>query len=123
MRIGTNNRAVIEGLMAGLRFHKALGPERIHGRIHELAKSVYERARSQSDLEMLTPEDARMYGALVTFRMKPELFKAFNALCARKRIWIVGSPRMRVATHIHTRPQDIDLFFRTLDEARRSVEW
>ena len=119
MRIGTNNRAVIEGLMAGLRFLKALGPERIYGRIHQLARMVFERARGQGDLELLTPDDDRLYGGLVTFRMKPELFRAFNALCAKKRIWIVAGERMRVATHIHTRPRDIDLFFRTLDQARR----
>jgi isopenicillin-N epimerase len=120
MRIGTNNRAVIEGLMAGLRFHKALGSERVYGRLHRLARTVFERARAQSDLEMLTPDDDGLYGGLVTFRMKPELFKAFHSLCVKKRIWIVASPRLRVATHIHTRPQDIDLFFRTLDEARRA---
>jgi ribonuclease HI len=44
MRIGTNNRAVIEGLMAGLRFLKALGPERVYGRIHQLARSKTMRA-------------------------------------------------------------------------------
>jgi len=119
MRIGTNNRAIVEGLMAGLRFLKALGPERVYGRIHQLARMVFERARGQGDLELLTPDDDRLYGGLVTFRMKPELFQAFNALCAKKRIWIVASERMRVATHIHTRPRDIDLFFRTLNEARR----
>ncbi len=119
MMIGTNNRAVIEGLMAGLRFLKALGPERVYGRIHQLARQVYDRARGQSDLEMLSAEDHRLYGGLVTFRMKPALAKAFDALCAKRRIWTVGGARMRVATHIHTRPRDIDLFFRTLDEARR----
>jgi len=119
MKIGTNNRAVIEGLMAGLRFLKALGPERVYGRIHQLARMVYERARPQGDLEMLSSEDDRLYGGLVTFRMKLELFKKFNALCQRKKVWIVGSERQRVATHIHTRPEDIDLYFRTLDEARR----
>ncbi len=119
MRIGTNNRAVVEGLMAGLRFLKALGPERVYGRIHQLARMVFERARGQSDLQLLTPADDRLYGGLVTFRMKPELSRAFNALCAKKRIWTTGGERMRVATHIHTRPRDIDLFFQTLEEARR----
>ncbi len=119
MMIGTNNRAVIEGLMAGLRFLKALGPERVYARIHQLARQVYEQARGQSDLEMLSAEDHRLYAGLVTFRIKPALSKAFDALCAKRRIWIYGGQRMRVATHIHTRPRDIDLFFRTLEEARR----
>lgn len=119
MMVGTNNRAVIEGLMAGLRFHKALGSERVCGRIHQLARTVYERARKQSDLEMLSAEDDRLYGGLVTFRLSAELFQKFQALCNKKRIWIVGSQRQRVATHIHTRPRDIDLYFQTLEEARK----
>jgi selenocysteine lyase/cysteine desulfurase len=121
MRIGTNNRAVIEGLMAGLRFHQALGPARVYGRIHQLARMVLERARRLDYLELLTPDDDRMFGGLVAFRLKPDLARAFTALCAKKRIWIAGGERVRVSTHVHTRPRDSALFFATLEEARRGL--
>jgi hypothetical protein len=42
-------------------------------------------------------------------------------LCRKKRIWITGVERIRLSTHIHTRPQDIDLFFETVAEARRAL--
>jgi selenocysteine lyase/cysteine desulfurase len=121
MRIGTNNRAVIEGLMAGLRFHLSLGSPRVYGRIHQLARMVLDRARQLDYVELLTPDDDRMFGGLVAFRLKPDLARAFSALCAKKRIWIAGGERVRVATHIHTRPRDIGLFFDALEEARRGL--
>jgi selenocysteine lyase/cysteine desulfurase len=116
MMVGTNNRALIEGMLAGLRFHKAIGSDRIYTRIHALARTVRERAAASRHLELLTPADDRMYGALVTFRIKAPDVKPLLEACKRKRIWIVESDRMRISTHIHTRPSDIDAFFETLNE-------
>ncbi len=119
MRFGTNNRAIVEGFMAGLHFAQAIGPERIYDRIHELAKDTYSRARALPYTEMLTPEDDSMYGSLVTFRLKlPE--KKLNRLwqlCAERTIWTTNNPQLRISTHIHTRQSDLDLFFETLSEA------
>ena len=118
MMVGTNNRAIFEGLLAGLRFLKQLGPERVYERIHHLGRRVFEQARAMPELQMLTPDDDRMFAALVSFRMQPDHYKRFSEACKKKRIWITESERMRVSTHIHTRPADIDLFFETLRAAR-----
>ncbi|MCH8336882.1 MAG: aminotransferase class V-fold PLP-dependent enzyme [Proteobacteria bacterium] len=119
MRFGTNNRAIVEGFMAGLHFAQAIGPERIYQRIHQLAQDTYARARALPYTEMLTPEDDSMYGSLVTFRLKlPE--KKLNRLwqlCADRMIWTTSNPQLRISTHIHTRKSDLDLFFETLSEA------
>ncbi len=119
MRFGTNNRAIVEGFMAGLYFAQAIGPERIYARIHDLAKDTYARARALPYAEMVTPEDDSMYGSLVTFRLKlPE--KKLNRLwqlCDERMIWTTRNPRLRLSTHIHTRQSDLDLFFETLGEA------
>ena len=115
MKVGTNNRAVFEGMMAGLQFHQAIGSERIYHRTHQLAKQVYDRARTLPYVEMLTPEDQSMYGALVTFRVTRNWDQLWKKTQERK-IWIMGSPQLRVSTHIHTRPQDLDAFFETLRE-------
>jgi selenocysteine lyase/cysteine desulfurase len=48
--------------------------------------------------------------------LPPERSKKLYELCRKRRIWISGAERLRVSTHIHTRPQDIDTFFATLDE-------
>ena len=116
MQVGTNNRAIFEGLMAGLRFARRVGPERIYARTHQLSRSVYEKARAVSYLELLTPDDDRMFGALVTFQIKKEKLDPFWEACKKKRIWTTGGARLRVSTHIHTRPQDIDLLFATMRE-------
>lgn len=119
MMVGTNNRAVFEGLIAGLRFLKQLGPERVYGRIHQLARSVYDRARAMPNLELLTPDDDRMFGGMVTIRFKnPDLAPLWQ-LTKKRRMWLIEGSPCRISTHIHTRPADLDLFFQTIGEARK----
>ncbi len=105
--------------MAGLHFAQAIGPERIYTRMHELAKNTYSRARALPYTEMLSPEDDRMYGSLVTFRLNlPEQkLNRLWQLCDERLIWTTRNPQLRLSTHIHTRQSDLDLFFQTLTEA------
>jgi selenocysteine lyase/cysteine desulfurase len=119
MRFGTNNRAIIEGFMAGLHFAEAIGPERIYERIHDLAHATYARSRALPYTEMLSPEDDGMYGSLVTFRLKlPEQkLNRLWQLCDERLIWTTRNSQLRLSTHIHTRQSDLDLFFETLAEA------
>lgn len=119
MRFGTNNRAIIEGLMAGLQFAREIGPDAIYARIHELAVDVYRRASELPYVELLSPEDDSMYGSLVTFRINlPERkLQRLWQLCDERLIWTTSNPRLRVSTHIHTRRQDLDSFFEALSEA------
>jgi len=115
--VGTNNRAIIEGAMAGLRFAEQIGHDRIYARIHELAKMTYRRAEKSPSVEILTPEDDKMYGSLVTIRLRSkEHAAALAAACQKKRIWTLQGPQIRLSVHIHTRPSDIELFFKTVDE-------
>ena len=105
--------------MAGLAFAKAIGPERIYARIHELAKETYARAADLDYLTLLTPKDDSMYGSLVSFQIdlpEAKLAKLWQ-LCDDRLIWTTGDPRLRMSTHIHTRREDLDLFFETLAEA------
>ena len=116
MMVGTNNRAIFEGLIAGLRFHKQIGSERIYARTHQLARMTRERAARYPYLELLTPADDSMYGALVTFQIKGKDTKPLWEACAKKKIWTTQSDRLRISTHIHTRPSDLDMFFETMEE-------
>lgn len=116
MKVGTNNRAIIEGMMAGLRFHKELGSETIYARIHELAKLNYRMAKSRPYLEVLSSADDRLYGSLVTLAFRgADLAPLWKALRERK-IWTMISERLRVSTHIHTRREDLETFYGVLDE-------
>ncbi len=118
MGVGTNNRALFEGLVAGVRFADSIGPDRIFARIHDLAKSVRERAEKLPYLKMLTPHDERTFGSLVTFEAPGINMDKFRQLASQRKIRIIGGPRIRVSTHIHTRPADLDLLFQTLADSR-----
>jgi isopenicillin-N epimerase len=116
MMVGTNNRAVVEGAVAGVQFIQSLGPEHIYRRIHELASYVRERASEIPYLELLTPDDDRAYGGLVTFKFKGKDLNRFRQECKKRRIWIYGGDMLRVSTHIHTRRKDLDALFATMRE-------
>ena len=121
MRLGTNNLAIIKGLMAGLHFADTIGHDRIHERIHDLSKQVYSRASELPFISMYTPDDDRMYAAMVTFHIKLSEAKLakFWSLCDERSIFTTGYPHLRVSTHIHTRQSDLDLFFDTLESVAK----
>lgn len=117
MNIGTNNRALMEGMMAGLHFYKQLGADRVLARIHDMARYLRKKAADCPHVDLLTPEDDRMYGSLVTVRFKPENLDKFHDLLKKRRIWVFTNKQVRLAVHVHTRHQDIDLYFDTMREA------
>jgi selenocysteine lyase/cysteine desulfurase len=116
MIIGTNNRAIPEGMVAALKFGKSLGYENIYKRIHDLAKMCIEKARKVPYVEVVTPDDDSLFGSLVSVRFTRDP-KKLGALCGKKRIWITGGNPLRLSAHIHTRPEDFDAFFDTVREA------
>ncbi len=115
MRMGTNNRAIFEGMIAGLHFAQSIGHERIQARAHRLAKRVYDRAHRLPYIELLTPNDDRMFGALVTVRFKVDAKPVWEETNKRK-IFISGAQQVRISTHIHTRPADVDQLFDIIEE-------
>ena len=110
MRQGTNNRAVFEGMIAGLRFAEAVGPDRIYTRIHQLARRTYERAAKLPYIELLTPNDDRMFAALVCVKFKKDSGAVWQET-AKQKIFVSGGQQVRLSSHIHTRPSDIDQLF------------
>ena len=111
MRLGTNNRAIMEGMIAGLRFGNAIGWDRIYARTHQLARQVFERARKLPGiLDLATPDDDRMFGALTTIRFKKDA-APLASVTRQEKIWTLEGPQVRVSTHIHTRPRDIARYF------------
>ena len=115
MMIGTNNRATIHGMIAGLRFLRQIGPERIYARTHQLARMVVEQARRRSYFELVTPDDSRFFHAMVSFRCKAKNLDALGAALRANKINVVGGERFRVSTHIHARPRDIQRMFEVCD--------
>jgi selenocysteine lyase/cysteine desulfurase len=116
MRFGTNDRSLMEGLVAGIRFSQEVGAERIYKRIHQLSRTAFERARALPYVEMMTPAGDWAYGGLVSIQFKKDPARLW-ALCHQRKIWVMPVDRMRLSTHIHTRPSDLDLFFETVRQA------
>lgn len=115
MMMGTNNKAIIEGMMAGLRFLKALGPEVIYARQHQLIRHAIQKVRERPYVELVTPDDDRMFNAMLSIRFKEsELTKMFAAM-KDANIYVIGGQRSRVSTNIYARPSDIDAFFDVCD--------
>lgn len=110
MRYGTNNRAIVEGMLAGLRFAQAVGTDRIYTRIHQLARRTYERAARLPYIQSLTPNDDRMFAALVGIEFKRDSTAVWQE-ASRRKIFVSGGQHVRLSSHIHTRPQDIDELF------------
>jgi isopenicillin-N epimerase len=115
MRQGTNNRAVFEGMIAGLRFAQAVGPERIYTRIHHLARHTYERAAKLPYIELLTPNDDRMFAALVCIKFNKDATAVWQET-AKRKIFVSGGQQVRLSSHIHTRPSDIDQLFDIIED-------
>ncbi len=115
MRMGTNNRAIFEGMIAGLHFAQEIGHDRIYTRIHQLARRTFERARALPYIDLLTPDDDRMFAALVAIRFKKDAKPVWEE-CAKRKIFVSAGERVRLSSHIHTRPADIDQLFDIIQE-------
>lgn len=109
MFVGANNRAILNGLVAAVKFASGMGPDRIYARIHALAKQVRDRAAGLDYLLVRTLADDRLYGSLVAFKMPGVVRVKFGRLCSERKIWVGGGDRMRISAHVHTRPRDIDV--------------
>jgi isopenicillin-N epimerase len=121
MMVGTNNAAIFKGYQAALRFYEQIGPERIHARIHSLARDAYARATRLPNVRLLTPEDDSLYRGMVTFGIPGFDLRKLNPVFKKRMIWIVpGEDRVRISCHIHTRPEDLDLFFHTVQDGLRA---
>lgn len=116
MMVGTNNRAIFVGLMAGLRFLKSLGEQNVYQRIHDLARRARRMAAERPALELFTSADETLYGSLVAVGFRGKDPAPLWARLKERRVWIYQNPRLRLSCHIHTRPEDLDLFFSTVDE-------
>lgn len=115
MMVGTNSRSTIDGMMAGLRFFKSLGEEEIYARIHHLAKYARSEAARRPYLEVVTPDDSRFYGSILSIRFKQEKLDPVWAALRAKRVYVLGGQRLRLSFHVYTRRSDIDTFFQVCD--------
>ena len=79
------------------------------------------RAVSLPFVELHTTDDDSRYGCLVLTDLPQNVADSFMDLYDKCKIWIVRATRIRISSHIHTRPSDIDACFGTLEEAAKRV--
>ncbi|HEY1045088.1 MAG TPA: aminotransferase class V-fold PLP-dependent enzyme, partial [Bacteroidia bacterium] len=68
---GTQNSALFKGIAKAIKFHEAIGVEKIEKRIKELSGYMQDQLiKSIKGIEMLTPEETISRGAVVAFKIK-----------------------------------------------------
>src|SRR5262249_32338642 len=87
---GTSNLSVMVGLKAARDFIKALGPERVYKRIHELAGKVRERVAANPRLRLTNASADSFYAGLVSFEAATGDLKGLVEEFATRKIRVAG---------------------------------
>jgi selenocysteine lyase/cysteine desulfurase len=116
MKLGTQNKVTIVGMMAGLKFLQELGAPAIYSRIHHLAKLNRAMAEKRGQVEVLSGADDRLYGSLICVDFGKRDLSRMWAEMKKQRVWTLTSPKLRISTHVHTRPEDLESFWNIVDQ-------
>jgi isopenicillin-N epimerase len=116
MMTGTNNRSTIDGMIAGLRFLRNLGESVTFARMHHLARLTRGLAARRDYLEVITPDDSRLFQAMVSIRFKTDPGESLWSALVKANIHVLRGQRLRLSTQVHTRPSDIETFFAVCDQ-------
>jgi isopenicillin-N epimerase len=116
---GTANAAAAMSIPAALAFHDAIGIAAKSARLRYLRDYWVSRARAYSHLQILTPDEPGMYGALTSFRIKGKATPEENKAIARQlmeqfsiftvaRHGPAGGSCVRVTPALFTRTSELD---------------
>ena len=111
--LGTADESRLAGLLAALRFHRALGAGRVHERIRELRAWLLTALRAVPGLELISPAGDLSAG-MVSFRIAGIESLALQEQLAREaniRTRVVseyGYGWMRLSPHVYTRPAELE---------------
>lgn len=115
MLIGTNNRATIDGMLAGVQFLNGLGEAAVYQRMHELARMARRMAAERHYLDVITADDSRLFQAMLSLKFKTDKLDALWAAMKANNICVLNGQQFRLSFHIHTRSADIEKFFEICD--------
>ena len=118
---GTVNFASVLAIPAALAFHQEIGAKAKGARLRYLRDLWVSRARAMRTLEILTPDEPGMYGALTSFRLAGKVSKADNdAIVATlrdthkiltvRRAGVAKGQCIRVTPSLYTRDEDLERF-------------
>jgi cysteine desulfurase/selenocysteine lyase len=112
--LGTLDESRLAGLLAAVRFHRAIGSERVFARIRELRAQLRARLERIPGIRIITPADDRLSAGLLSFSAE-----AVDALALQQRLAKEGNIRtrvvseygygwMRLSPHIYTHPSELE---------------
>ncbi|MEO3867594.1 aminotransferase class V-fold PLP-dependent enzyme [Nonomuraea sp. B12E4] len=118
---GTMNVAPFLTADAALDFHDTLGAQAKQARLRYLRDRWVHQVRDIGNLEILTPEEPDMYGAITAFRVRGHTSEADNTAIAddlmnRYKIFtvarkgMIGGDAVRVTPALFTSIEDVDRF-------------
>ena len=122
MQFGTGSVAVVEGLVAALRFIERIGMARIERWDAALTKRLRDGLAQIPAARVASPLDPRLTAAITTFRVEGVKAKALqDALWARKvRVRAQNDARgVRLSAHMYLSPADVDTILDVTARAAR----
>jgi selenocysteine lyase/cysteine desulfurase len=116
---GTVNFATVLTVPAAVSLHQQIGAATKQARLRHLRNYWVSRVRGFRDLEILTPDEAGLYGAITSFRLAGRTSKADNdAIVARlrdvhkvltvRRAGVAKGQCIRVTPALYTEEADLD---------------
>lgn len=119
MQFGTGSVAVVDGLMAALRFVEKIGMSRIEQWDANLTKLLRDGLASIPAVRIASPADPRLTAAITTFRVNGVKAKALQDALWKKRVRVRAQNDergVRLSAHMYVSPADVDMI---LDVTRR----
>ena len=124
---GTTNTANVLTIPAALAFHQSIGIENKAARLRYLRDYWVSRAKEIKGIEIITPDDPRLYGAITSFRLTGKTSKEDNQALAKRlreqygiftvaRGGLNSGDSVRVTPAIFTKTHDLDHFVAALKQ-------
>lgn len=128
---GTVNFAAVMTIPAALRFHARIPLAERSARLRSLRDYWVERVLGEPQVQILTPQDPAMYGAVTSFRLKGQASFEANVALSRRladefgvftvaRSGPAGGSCIRVTPAYFTRTADLDLLVTAIRAVART---
>jgi len=113
--LGTVDQSRLAGLLAALRFHETVGPERVHARARMLRDRLHDALAGVPGVTIYTPRDPALATGMVSFSVDgiegAELQRRLARRPEKMRTRVIGEfglGWMRLSPHLYNTPQEID---------------
>jgi selenocysteine lyase/cysteine desulfurase len=112
--LGSFDESRMAGLLAALRFHQVVGPDRVYARIRELRQRLFDGLSAIPRVQVVSPRGDVLGAGMVSFKVEGiealELQRRL-ARAANVRTRVIGEYKydwMRLSPHIYNSPAEID---------------